>query len=181
MDHRDVANFFALALLLGAAAVIAAVTNPTARKELASAAPIVVGTVAIGATFGSLYYSEVADFVPCTYCWYQRIAMYPIVVIVPLAIALRDRSILRYTLPLGSIGLALSVYHIQLQAFPDQATTSCELTSPCTAKWVEAFGFMTIPQMAGVSFALIIAVSVVGLRAGPSTRRAIAEAPENNA
>lgn len=181
MDSRDVANFFALALLLGAAGVVAAIAIPAARRELARAAPIVVGSVAVGATFGSLYYSEIANFVPCTYCWYQRIAMYPIAVIVPLAIAFRDRSILRYTLALGSIGLALSAYHIQLQAFPDQATNSCELTSPCTAKWVEAFGFMTIPQMAGVSFAVIVAASIAGLRWAPAVTEGAFSEREGNA
>ncbi len=167
MDPRDAANFFALALLLGSVGVAIATTIPTARIELARAASVVVGAVAVGATFASLYFSEFAGFVPCTYCWYQRIAMYPIAAIVPLAIAFGDRSILRCTLALGSIGLAISIYHIQLQMFPDQATNSCALTSPCTAKWVEAFGFMTIPQMAGISFAIVVTVSIVGLRNMP--------------
>jgi len=164
VDPRDVANFFALVLLLGAAGVIIAAIIPTARTELARAAPIVVAVAAVGATAGSLYFSEIADYIPCTYCWYQRIAMYPMAVIVPLAIALRDRSILRYSLALGLVGLAISIYHIQLQLFPDQSSNSCELTSPCTAKWVEAFGFMTIPQMAGTTFAIIVVVSIIGLR-----------------
>ncbi len=168
VDPRDVANFFALALLLGTAGVIIAAIIPTARAELARAAPIVVAATAVGATLGSLYYSEIADYIPCTYCWYQRIAMYPMAVIVPLAIVLRERSILRYSLALGSIGLAVSIYHIQLQLFPDQSSNSCELTSPCTAKWVEAFGFMTIPQMAGTSFAIIVVVSIIGLRTPPA-------------
>lgn len=167
MDPRDVANFFALVLLLGAAGVIIAAIIPAARAELARVAPIVVAATAIGATLGSLYYSEVADYIPCTYCWYQRIAMYPIALIVPLAITFRDRSILRSSLALGTIGLAISIYHIQLQLFPDQASNSCELTSPCTAKWVEAFGFMTIPQMAGASFAIIVVASIIGLRSRP--------------
>ncbi len=90
--------------------------------------------------------------------------MYPMAVIVPLAILRGDRSILRSSLALAGIGLAVSIYHIQLQLFPDQASNSCEITSPCTAKWVQAFGFMTIPQMAGLSFAIIVVASIVGLR-----------------
>ena len=89
MDPRDVANVFARVLLLGAAAVVVAAIIPTTRTELARAAPIVVAATAIGATLGSLYYSEIADYIPCTYCWYQRIAMYPMALIVPVAIALR--------------------------------------------------------------------------------------------
>lgn len=164
MDPRDVSNFFALILLLSAIGIVVAVLRDSTRAELSRRAPVIVAIAAVGATAGSLYFSEVADYIPCTYCWYQRIAMYPMAVIVPLAIVLRDRSILRYSLALAGIGLAISIYHIQLQLFPDQSSNSCELTSPCTAKWVEAFGFMTIPQMAGTTFAIIIVVSIVGLR-----------------
>jgi disulfide bond formation protein DsbB len=168
VDPRDVSNFIALILLLGAAATVVAAVRPATRSELSRGAPAIVAFAAIGATAGSLYFSEVANYVPCTYCWYQRIAMYPMAVIVPLALILRDRSILRYTLALGGIGLAISLYHIQLQLFPEQSSNSCELTSPCTAKWVEAFGFMTIPQMAGTTFAVIVLVSIIGLRTPPT-------------
>jgi len=144
---------------------------PSTRRALAQFAPIVVALAAVGATAGSLYYSEVANYTPCTYCWYQRIAMYPMAVIVPLALLLRDRGILRYSLALAGIGLAISIYHVQLQVFPDQGSSSCGLTSPCTAKWVDALGFMTIPQMAGITFAIIVVTSLVGLRSRPSTAR----------
>lgn len=177
MDPRDVANFFALALLLGAVGVFVAAIVPSVRTELARAAPIVIAAVAIGATAGSLYYSERAGFIPCTYCWYQRIAMYPIAVIVPVALVLRDRSILRYSLTLAGVGLAISIYHIQLQLFPEQSSNSCALTSPCTAKWVEAFGFMTIPQMAGISFAIIVTVSIIGLRTPPTPIESVDSTP----
>ena len=98
MDPRDVSNFFALALLLGAVGVIVAAVRPSTRSELSRGAPAIVAVAAIGATAGSLYFSEIADYIPCTYCWYQRIAMYPMALIVPVAMVLRDRSILRYSL-----------------------------------------------------------------------------------
>jgi disulfide bond formation protein DsbB len=164
VDPRDVSNVFAFVLILGALATVVAAALPSTRPLLARFAPIVVAIAAVGATAGSLYYSEIADYVPCRYCWFQRIAMYPMAVIVPLSLVLRDRGILRYSLALATIGLAISIYHIQLQLFPDQSSNSCDLTSPCTAKWVEAFGFMTIPQMAGTTFAIIIIASIVGLR-----------------
>jgi disulfide bond formation protein DsbB len=168
MDPRDVSNFFALTLLAGAIVVVVAAVRPSTRAELSRRAPFVVAITAIGATLGSLYFSESAGYIPCTYCWYQRIAMYPMALIVPVAIVARDRSILRSSLALGLVGLAISIYHIQLQQFPDQASNSCELSSPCTAKWVEAFGFITIPQMAGVTFAIIVAVSIIGMRTSVS-------------
>ncbi|WP_051063508.1 disulfide bond formation protein B [Ilumatobacter nonamiensis] len=169
MDPETVSNIFAVALLIAAAATIVTVAIPSTRAVLAQYAPIVVAVAAIGATAGSLYYSEVANYTPCLYCWYQRIAMYPMAVIVPLALVVRDRGILRSSLALAGIGLAISIYHIQLQLFPDQGSSSCGLTSPCTAKWVDALGFMSIPQMAGIVFGIIVVTSIVGLRCRPST------------
>ena len=71
MDPRDVSNSFALALLLGAVGVIGAALRPSTRAELSRFAPMIVAVAAIGATAGSLYFSEIADYLPCTYCWYQ--------------------------------------------------------------------------------------------------------------
>lgn len=164
MDARDVSNLFAIALLIGLVGVIAASTFARGRYELGRIAPILVSVAAGGATLGSLYFSEIADYLPCKYCWYQRIAMYPIAAIMAAALIFRDRAALRYSLLLSSIGLAISIYHIQLQIFPDQGSNSCAINNPCTAKWVEAFGFVTIPQMAGATFAIIVVASVVGLR-----------------
>ena len=167
MDPRDVSNLFAIAVLAGAIVVIVAVLRPSTRRQLSRFAPVVVAVAAVGATAGSLYYSEIADYVPCKLCWYQRIAMYPMALIVPVALWARDRTILRSSVALSAVGLAISAYHIKLQLFPDSAGNSCEITNPCTAKWVEAFGFVTIPQMAGTTFAIILAASIVGLRVRP--------------
>lgn len=165
MDPDDVTNIFAVTLAVSIVAAIAAAAHPTRRRDLARVAPVLATITAIGATLGSLYMSEVANYVPCTLCWYQRIAMYPIALVMVVSLAVRDRGALRAALALSVTGLAVSIYHVQLQLFPDQSSNSCEITNPCTAKWVEAFGFITIPQMAGASFALIALVSVIGLRA----------------
>jgi disulfide bond formation protein DsbB len=175
VSTETVSNVFVIALGCVAIATVVAIATPSLRPRVARRSNAIVALVATGATAGSLYYSEVAEFVPCEYCWYQRIAMYPISVISVLALAFRDRGILRYTLAGSIIGLGISVYHVQLQLFPEQGS-SCGLTSPCTAKWVEAFGFVTIPFMAGTAFAIIAAVSTVGLLAG---RRSDAHEPQN--
>ncbi len=166
MDASTLSNIFALALFGAIATLVAGLFVPQIRSLLVTFAPVLVSAIAIGATVGSLYFSEVADFVPCRYCWFQRIAMYPIAVILPMGLVFRDRSVFRYALALASIGLAISAYHVQLQWFPDQSSNSCDLVSPCTAKWVEAFGFVTIPQMAGLAFISIICLSVLTLRGG---------------
>ncbi len=163
MDTGVVTNLFALALALGIVALAVGAIVPRTRRLVGEAAPLVVSCAAVAATAGSLYLSEVAGFVPCTLCWYQRIAMYPLAAIVPFSVVVRDRRVLRYSLLLASIGLAVSLYHIRLQLFPDQSSGACELTNPCSATWVEAFGFVTIPQMAGATFAFIIAASTIGL------------------
>jgi disulfide bond formation protein DsbB len=112
---------------------------------------------------GSLYFSEIADFVPCEMCWFQRIAMYPIAAIGIMATLRRDRAVLPYVSVLAGLGLIASVYHIGIQLFPEQSTF-CEASNPCSAKWVEGLGWMTIPQMAGTCFAVILAVSITAVR-----------------
>ena len=110
--------------------------------------------VAVGATLGSLYFSEVRGFLPCDWCWYQRIAMYPLAVILPMATFRRDRRIIPYALVLTAAGAGISIYHYQLQAFPSQGS-SCSLNASCTYRWIEVFGFASIPMLALGSFVLI--------------------------
>ena len=114
--------------------------------------------MAVVATLGSLYYSEIAGFTPCEYCWYQRIAMYPLVVILGIAAFRRDHSIRRYVLPLAVVGGLISAYHYTIQHFPSIDVGSCNVFAPCSAAWVWTFDFVSIPLMALVSFAVIITV-----------------------
>ena len=154
------ATFFALILLGSAAALVAAMAmGGPLRDAVVDLSLPLAGLVAAGATAGSLYFSEVADFVPCEMCWYQRIAMYPLAPILAIAAFRGDRQIGNYVLPIAVIGAGISIYHVQLQLFPDQGS-SCSLATPCTAKWVEALGFATIPVMALISFLLVITLTL---------------------
>lgn len=119
-------------------------------------------TVTALAVAGSLYFSEVADFIPCELCWFQRIFMYSSLVVVVVAWIRRDRGAFWTVLSLSAIGLAVSLYHIQLELFPDQATI-CSAGVPCTLVWFETFGFVTLPVLAGVAFALVGAISIIGI------------------
>lgn len=123
--------------------------------------------VALTATLGSLYLSEVAHFVPCTLCWYQRIAMYPLVPILLVAAVKRDAAVWRYAAPLAVIGSAISIYHYQLERFPDQTSVSCTLEAPCTVVWIWRFHYISIPFMALSGFALIIALLLVARVTSP--------------
>lgn len=160
MDPADAANFFGIVLIGATLAVTAATASSVTRPAIVAAAPKLAALVAVGATVGSLYFSERAGFVPCELCWYQRIAMYPLALILTLAAFRGDRAIDRYALPLAAVGLAIAGYHIQVQLFPEQASF-CEAANPCSGTWVEALGWMTIPQMAAVSFALVIALLLI--------------------
>lgn len=162
MDSQVIADFFGVLLLGGAAGTIAAALVPSLRGSVVDAVLPITALVATGATLGSLYFSEVADFVPCELCWFQRIAMYPLAVVLVAATARRDRAILPYVGIVAGIGLAISLYHIQLQILPDQGSF-CDAVSPCTATWVEGLGFLTIPQMAGSSFAIITGLIILTL------------------
>ena len=160
------ANFFALVLIGGLVGLVIITTQPELRARVAAAALPLGGLVAAGATAGSLYFSEIADLPPCKLCWFQRIAMYPLAILLPLAHLRRDAIMQFYAAVLASVGLVISLYHIQLQLFPDQSSF-CDVMSPCTNSPVKAFDVFTIPHMAAASFVLIIGVSVLALRQPP--------------
>jgi disulfide bond formation protein DsbB len=115
--------------------------------------------VALMATIGSLYFSEVRMFVPCTLCWWQRVFMYPLVAVLGVATLRQDFSAWRYALPLSAVGLGTAVYHVLLQKVPGMAPpASCALGVPCSLQYINWFGFITIPTLAAIAFALISAI-----------------------
>jgi disulfide bond formation protein DsbB len=133
------------------------------RDLIEAAALWLAFVVALTATAGSLYLSEVAGFIPCTLCWYQRIAMYPLVVVLGIAAWQRDAAVRRYVVPLGTIGALVAAYHVALQRLPGLPSGACALDIPCTAIYVERFGFVTIPVMAFTGFVTIVTL-LLGLR-----------------
>lgn len=114
------------------------------------------------AMLGSLYFSEIAGFIPCTLCWYQRILMYPLSVIIFVGILRRDKGLPFYVLPLSVIGIFVSTYHYLLQKTDlfEGAVKACSSGVPCTAAWINWFGFVTIPFLALTAF-LIITIAMV--------------------
>jgi disulfide bond formation protein DsbB len=112
--------------------------------------------VASVATAGSLYLSEVAHFVPCRLCWYQRIAMYPLVPVLGLAAWRRDPAVRPYGLVLSGIGLLIAGYHYLLERFPWLDAGACEVDNPCTLVWVRELGYVSVPLMAATAFASIL-------------------------
>ncbi|TVY01983.1 disulfide oxidoreductase [Cohnella terricola] len=112
--------------------------------------------VSVVATLGSLYLSEYLHFTPCSLCWFQRIFMYPLTILLGIASA-RDRiDIVPYAIPLAVVGGGFSAYHILLQEMPhDSFSSSCGPTS-CMEDVLNAFGFLTVPMLALTAFAMIV-------------------------
>ena len=144
------------------------------RSVLANHAQKGAFAVAGVAMAASLYYSEYVGFIPCEYCWYQRIAMYPLAVLLGVGVVSRARVASRYIVPIAVIGLALSIYHYQMQLFPNQANT-CSGGISCAGRYVEQFGFVSIPFMAGCGFLTILLLEVAEWRA-KLVRDAVGEA-----
>jgi hypothetical protein len=117
--------------------------------------PYLAFGTALVAMLGSLYYSEVAGFVPCTLCWYQRILMYPLTVILLVGILRHDPTVTVYVLPLSVIGIGMSTYHYLLQLGVIAHSGACRVGVPCGLRYVNYLGFVTIPLMALTAFVLI--------------------------
>lgn len=128
---------------------------------------------------GSLYFSEVANYIPCTLCWYQRIAMYPLVVLFGIAAVRRDRGIAPYGLVLSAVGAVIAVYHLQLTWFPEQASF-CKQGALCEVEWFKIWGFSTIPYLSLVAFAGIGALSLLSVWTERREARAVADDEETS-
>lgn len=119
-------------------------------------APALALLVALVATLGSLYYSEVRGFIPCTLCWYQRILMYPLVAILLVGLVRRDPGLAAYVLPLSLLGILFSSYHYTLQlGLWGGESAACRVGVPCSGRYVNYLGFITIPLQALTAFLLI--------------------------
>jgi disulfide bond formation protein DsbB len=118
--------------------------------------------VAVVCTLGSLYLSEIANFRPCRLCWVQRGFMYPTALILIAALVSRRRMLVWVAGALALGGLPVSIFHRWEQAAGDVGSF-CDPTNPCSARWVNHFGFVTIPTMAGVGFAGILSLVLLHL------------------
>ncbi len=158
---------------VGAAGFVAAVTT---------VAPGLVAAIAVASMAGSLYFSEVAHYAPCTLCWYQRIAMYSVAVVAVVAALRRDRSARVDVVVLAAIGLVISTYHWFLERLPSLDTGMCSVSIPCELIWFEKFGFVTLAFMALCGFMGIITLATLPNRvtrepAAPDLRAPAMPAP----
>jgi len=113
--------------------------------------------IATLATAASLFFSEVMDLVPCVLCWYQRIFMFPLAVILLVGLHPLDVRVVRYALPIAVIGLLFTVYHCLLfYGFIPENLQPCSEGVSCADASMELFGFLPIPLLSLVAFISII-------------------------
>ncbi len=154
-----------LALIAGGAAVLLtvlrAVPADPVRRVVGAVGQVRVWlawVVAACCVAGSLYFSEHVGYVPCRLCWYQRVAMFPLAVVLLVGALRRDRAIRWSAVPLAAIGLAISSWHQLVEWNPQLESSACRLDVPCSVPYFRAFGFVSMSLMALCGFAAIIAL-----------------------
>jgi disulfide bond formation protein DsbB len=151
--------FVGLVVTLRVAATVSSSARTSFDAIRVALGPRVVGLaflVALLATIGSLYFSEVARFEPCRLCWYQRIAMYPLVIVLGIGAWRRDASVAIYGQALALIGAIIAGYHLALEWIPALDTGACGTGPACTIVWFRTFGFISLPMLALAAFLMII-------------------------
>ncbi len=183
MSTQTATHFVALLAIIGQAGVVLVVLGLPWRKTVLRKAYEMLSDqalrgafiVAILSMFGSLYFSEVAKYAPCELCWYQRILMYPQVVLLGLALAKKNRDVVLQILILCGLGIVIAVYHVYLQSGGTAlvpCSTTISLAVPCGQKNFLEFGYVTIPIMALTSYVMIIVAILLHRR---STKTASTE------
>jgi disulfide bond formation protein DsbB len=182
VDKDVVILFFALLATFAQLVVVAALVlwlgsklSPALHRAqqsvLAAVGPQALAMAAVVATvctLGSLFLSE-ADpkFLPCRLCWFQRTAMYPLVVVLGVAAIRKDLGARLTGAILAGIGACISIWHLLVEQYPNLESSSCDPNNPCSFKWVDQWGYLTIPGMALSGFALIL-VLLAAARPAPS-------------
>lgn len=113
-------------------------------------------------TLGALFFGEVMKLPPCTLCWYQRIFMFPLALILPIGLFPLDKKVILYALPLAVLGWLFAVFHLLLVAgVIPESIKPCTRGVPCSTTVIEWFGFVTVPLLSVVAFSIIIALLII--------------------
>jgi len=120
--------------------------------------------IACASTLGALFFGEVMKLPPCSLCWYQRIFMFPMALIVPFGLFPFDRNVVRAVLPLAGFGMVLSALHVLLvEGIVPERVAPCRQGVPCSETVIEWFGFLTIPLLSFVAFSTIVVLLSLAL------------------
>jgi disulfide bond formation protein DsbB len=111
---------------------------------------------------GSIFFSSVMEFAPCVLCWYQRISLFPLVLILAAGLFPFDKSVVKYALPLAIAGWLTALYHNLLYSgIIPESIQPCTQGVSCTEEYIDLFGFLTIPMLSLLSFSTIIALLII--------------------
>ncbi|WP_182102738.1 disulfide oxidoreductase [Niallia taxi] len=117
--------------------------------------------IALISISGSLYFSEILGYIPCKLCWFQRVTMYPLTIILGIAAVKKDFRQIYYVLPFAVIGMILGIYHYSIQkGFISTDDTFCGRV-PCTGQYINWFGFLTIPLLSLMAHTLIFIICLL--------------------
>jgi len=178
MSAHAVHDFFAVlaivaivgVVLMVAARIIPSVATVRFLDALHRVQLPLAALVATTATLGSLYFSEFAYWRPCRFCWFQRVFMYSVALVLIVAAVRRDRGVKWYAVPLAAIGILLSVWHNLLERGIIQESSACLTSQPCANPFWVSFGHydsnarpagfpsITLAVMAFCGFAAILAL-----------------------
>lgn len=118
--------------------------------------------IATGATLGALFASEVMELPPCSLCWYQRIFIFPLVLMLPAGLFPLERNVIRYALILAAVGWAIALFQLLLvHGVIPEDVQPCRIGISCKDVQVRWFGFVTIPLLSFVAFTAINALLVL--------------------
>jgi len=118
--------------------------------------------VASIATLGALFLGEIMGYTPCVLCWYQRIAMFPLVLILAAGLFPFDRRVVRFALPLALVGWGLALFHWGVASgLIPESITPCSQGVPCSVEQIVWFGFLTLPMLSVLAFSVIIALLLI--------------------
>jgi disulfide bond formation protein DsbB len=134
-------------------------------KEMNQNYVLIAFIISLIASLGSLFFSEILHFVPCSMCWYQRIFMYPLVLIFLMGLLYPDDTTFKYSIPLVLIGLGLSIYHnlLMLKIIPE-SIVPCTQGVPCSTIYINYFGFITIPFLSFTAYLCIFLILIISQR-----------------
>jgi disulfide bond formation protein DsbB len=118
--------------------------------------------VASVSTLGSLFFSEIMELPPCALCWYQRVFMFPLVIILLVGLFPFDKSIIKFALPLAIAGWGFAFYHyLVYSGFIPESIQPCSQGVSCSETYLDLFGFLTIPMLSLISFSIIIGLLLI--------------------
>lgn len=125
---------------------------------------LIILIISLTSIIGSLFFSEIAGFDPCKLCWIQRIFMYPIALLLIVAMKFKDKFVYRYVLPMSIIGGLFALYHYYIASFQIRVSEVCDATSSCLVEYFTGLGYITIPLMSFTGFLMIFILSLMMIK-----------------